>query len=97
MVYSRVPANTTFPFNAPVGTSINLSEWAQASGVTSDPQKIADALDAQLMHGTMSAQMRASLVQAANAVPAADPQVLLRRVQAEAYLVLSSSQYQVER
>ncbi|MBK9090687.1 MAG: hypothetical protein IPL90_17250 [Holophagales bacterium] len=63
-----------------------------------------DELDRRLLHGTMSAAMRSQVAQALNAIAPTDPtppgDVLggkFRRVQAGIYLVLTASQFQVER
>jgi hypothetical protein len=62
--------------------------------LANSPDSLVEELNQRLLHGTMSEQMRCSIVQAINAVPAADP---LRRVRTAVYLVLTSSQYQVQR
>jgi len=60
------------------------------------PQNLVDALNARLMHGTMSAQMNASIVATITANTKRANQAL-QRAQTAIYLVASSSQYQVER
>ena len=87
LVFSRIPVSA----NAPTGTALDLRPLQQ---LASTPPQLADALDALLLHATMSAEMRQSVVDAVNAVPASTP---ARRVQAAVYLVATSSQYQVER
>ena len=86
MVYSRIPASANGP-----GTSIDLSPLQPLAAA---PVDLVDELDTRLLHGSMSAPMRDSIVGAVNAVPASDP---LRRVRTAVYLVLTSSQYQVQR
>jgi len=81
--------------NRPQGTQINFASF-QALSTT--PQNLVDALNARLMHGTMSAQMNASIVAAVTAITNATPATqALQRTQTAIYLVASSSQYQVER
>jgi uncharacterized protein (DUF1800 family) len=81
--------------NRPVGTQINFASF-QALSTT--PQQLVDALNARLMHGTMSAQMNTSIVATVTAITNATPATqALQRTQTAIYLVASSSQYQVER
>lgn len=77
--------------NRPVGTKIDYSALQALAG---NPQQLVDALNARLMHGTMSAQMNASIVATVNAISSGDPG---GRTRTAIYLVASSSQYQVER
>ena len=67
---------------------------AQARRAGYNRDFIVDALDRLLLHGTMSDDMRTSIIGAVNAVAATSP---LKRARTAAYLVLTSSQYQVER
>ena len=81
--------------NRPQGTQINFASF-QALSTT--PQQLVDALDARLMHGTMSAQMKTSIVTTVSAITNANATTqALQRTQTAIYLVASSSQYQVER
>ena len=77
--------------NRPIGTKIDYSALQATAGT---PQQLVDALNARLMHGTMSAQMNASIVAAVTAISSGDPG---GRTRTAIYLVASSSQYQVER
>ena len=77
--------------NRPIGTKIDYSALQTTAGT---PQQLVDILNARLMHGTMSAQMNASIVAAVNAISSGDPG---GRTRTAIYLVASSSQYQVER
>jgi len=72
------------------GTQIDLSSIAALG----DPNAMLDALNLRLLHGSMSGQMRASILTAVNAVDSGNA---LARAQTAAYLILSSSQYQVQR
>jgi uncharacterized protein (DUF1800 family) len=81
--------------NRPVGTMIN---FASLQALSTTPQQLVDALNARLMHGTMSAQMNASIVATVTAITNVTPATqALQRTQTAIYLVASSSQYQVER
>jgi Protein of unknown function (DUF1800) len=74
-----------------IGTTPN---WTPLSVLASDTTALLDELDALLLHGTMSAAMRASITAAVNAVPANNP---LTRAKTAFYLVVTSAEYQVER
>jgi uncharacterized protein (DUF1800 family) len=87
IVFSRIAASA----NAPKGTSIDLTGLRS---LAADPAQLVDALDALLMHGTMSPEMRESIIGAVTAVSATSP---LKRARTAVYLVATSSQYQVER
>jgi uncharacterized protein (DUF1800 family) len=81
--------------NRPQGTQIN---FASLQALSTTPQQLVDALNARLMHGTMSAQMNASIVTTVTAITNANATTqALQRTQTAIYLVASSSQYQVER
>ncbi len=74
-----------------VGTT---PDWTMLSSLAADPNALLDKLDALLMHQTMPAAMRSTLLSAISAVPASDP---LSRAKTAFYLVVTSPQYQVER
>jgi hypothetical protein len=73
------------------GTTVDLTSIA---GLANDPPTMVQALNQQLLHGTMSAPMQTQILNAVNAVPNTNP---LMRAQTAAYLIMSSSQYQVQR
>ena len=87
MVFSRINVST----NAPLGTSLDFTPLLPLAAT---PAALVAALDDVLLHGSMSADMRASIEQAVAAVA---PSNSLKRVRTAAYLILTSSQYQVER
>jgi hypothetical protein len=62
--------------------------------LATNPAQLVDALNARLMHGTMSPEMRQSIIDAVTAVAVTNP---LKRARTAVYLVATSSQYQVER
>jgi len=84
-VYGSIGAGTTVSFT----TYANLAANPNASG------QLLDSLNALLLHNSMTSDARASILAAVNAVPTGSTQNLLR-AQAAIYLILSSSQYQVE-
>jgi uncharacterized protein (DUF1800 family) len=76
----------------PNGTSIVLTELQQLAPSSAN---LVDRLNRLLMHGTMSDNMRSSIVAAVEAVtPSTDT---LKRARQALYLVATSSQYQVQR
>lgn len=84
VTYSRIGTATG-------GTTIDLSAL---QAVANDPPRLVAALDALLMHNSMSPAMRGVITAAVTGIPAANT---LQRAQAALYLVATSSQYQVER
>jgi hypothetical protein len=97
LVYTGVAANTTpTPANPdrPRGTSVDL---ANLEALASNPAAIADQLNALMLHGTMSTQMRTSLITAMNAIPTSDVNFPRKRAQVAAYLVATSSQFDIQR
>jgi hypothetical protein len=84
-VYGSIGTGTTASFT----TYSNLAANPNATG------QLLDTLNALLLHNSMTADARASILTAVNTVPAGTTQNLLR-AQAAIYLILSSSQYQVE-
>jgi uncharacterized protein (DUF1800 family) len=87
MVFSRI----TVSANAPSGTSLDFTPLLP---LASAPPDLVAALDDLLMHGSMSDDMRLSIEQAVSLVASTNA---LKRVRTAVYLVLTSSQYQVER
>ncbi len=74
-----------------IGTTPN---WASLSALAGDPTALLDRLSAQMMHGTMSAEMRAAITPAITAIPTSNP---LSRAKTAFYLVVTSAEYQLER
>lgn len=98
LVYSGVSSNTS-PTAAspdrPRGTSMDL---ANLEALAANPGDIADALNPLLFHGTMSSQVRTSLITAMNAIN--DVNVTTRnqkRARVAVYLAATSSQYDIQR
>jgi uncharacterized protein (DUF1800 family) len=79
------------PPDRPVGTSLDFSRLVP---LAADPTALIAELNALLMHQAMSPAMQTAIVTAVQAVPASNP---LMRVKTAVYLVVTSSQYQVER
>jgi uncharacterized protein (DUF1800 family) len=91
MVFSRINGGST---NAPLGTSINLTEMQALAAADTTSNSLLDTLNTRMMHGTMTAQNKATILTAVNALPATDT---LGRARTAIYLVATSSQYQVQR
>jgi hypothetical protein len=77
--------------NLAPGTQIDLSA---ITGLANDPPTMVEALNQQLLHGTMSAPMRSAILTALAAVPSNNQMAM---AQTAVYLIVSSSQYQVQR
>lgn len=90
LTYSRVSTSESVP----LGTSIDLAEMTALMQSDSTGNLMMDALNTRLLHGTMTPQMRSTILTAVMAVSAATP---IARAQAAIYLVATSSQYQVQR
>lgn len=73
------------------GTRVDLTALQT---LAQDPAVLLDRLNALLMNNNMSPEMRNVIIQAVNAMPAADS---LTRIRTAVYLMASSSQFQVER
>ncbi len=82
--------STTFSGN----TQIDLSAYASIAGNDNDLGTMVDAMNLQLLHGTMIGPMRAAILAAVSAVPNSDP---LGRARTAVHLIVSSSQYQIQR
>ncbi|MDQ3129165.1 MAG: DUF1800 domain-containing protein [Acidobacteriota bacterium] len=90
MVFSRINTGT----NAPLGTSIDLTEMQALAAADTTSNQLLDALNQKMLHGTMSAGMRSTIMTAVQAVPSTTP---LARAQQAIYLIATSSQYQTQR
>jgi uncharacterized protein (DUF1800 family) len=87
-----IPASGT---NRPSGTQVNYSAYQALAG---NPAQLVDALNARLMHGTMSSQMKANIVATVTAITNSNATTQAQqRTQTAIYLIATSAQYQVER
>jgi hypothetical protein len=80
--------------NTPNGTKINLGDLQALAAADTTSNQLLDHLNTRMMHGTMSAQMKSTIMTAVNTVASTDP---LGRARAAVYLIATSSQYQVQR
>lgn len=76
------------------GISIDLSEATEAAAADTTGNRLVDLLNYRLLHGTMSAEHRNSLLTAILAVPETNPAL---RAKQGVYLVAASSQFQIQR
>jgi hypothetical protein len=91
---TNIPANnaglgTTF------GTSLSVARYQPLAQADPTGAFLVDTLNKELMHSSMSPQMRNHILQAVQAVTIADNG--LKRTRTAVYLVTTSSQYQVQR
>jgi uncharacterized protein (DUF1800 family) len=93
IVFSNIAVScTATSCYTPSGTSIDLTELQQLAPSAAN---LVDRLNRMMLHGTMSDDMRSSIVTAVNAV--SPPTDTLKRARQALYLVATSSQYQVQR
>jgi hypothetical protein len=91
-VIFSIPAGIpALPPNRPTGTSVDLSSW---DPLATNPDQLVDALNALFLHGAMSDGMRQEVIDVVANIPALSRRL---RVTSAIYLVLTSSQYQVQR
>ncbi len=86
--------------NVPLGTRLNLSELQALSAADPTGGQLLDALNYKMLNGTMSAQMRSTILTAVTSIPqSATPTATqtLDRAKQAVYLVATSSQYQIQR
>lgn len=80
--------------NAPNGTSFDMTDLINASAADATGNQLLDVLNWRLLHGRMSAAMRAKILPAVTAVASTDN---TGRARAALYLVTTSSQFQIQR
>jgi uncharacterized protein (DUF1800 family) len=90
IVFNTIPVSA----NAPNGTSLDLTGLQAIAAADPTCNQLLDELNSKMMHGTMSANTRNSILTATTAVSSADT---LGRAKQALYLVATSSQYQVQR
>jgi hypothetical protein len=83
----------TFVFGS-LGSTTTVS-FASYASQASNPGALLDSLNTLMLHGTMSADMKTSVLTAMQAVPAGTNQAL-QQAQTAIYLIGTSSQYQVQ-
>ena len=90
------PAINNVPVNVdiPNGTSLDYSDLQALVAADTTGNTLMDELNRRMMHGTMSAAMRSTILTAVTAYISTDT---INRVRQAVYLVATSSQYQVQR
>jgi uncharacterized protein (DUF1800 family) len=83
------------PNYAPCGTRIDLTRFQNLVAADPTGNTLVDALDRELLHGSMSPAMRTDILTAVQA--AASANVPLKRARTAFYLVATSPQFQVQR
>ncbi len=78
----------------PCGTRIDITRLQTLAANDTSGAQLVDTLDRELMHGSMSPQMRTEILNAVQAVLSSNS---LKRARTALYLVATSSQYQVQR
>jgi uncharacterized protein (DUF1800 family) len=89
LAFGTIAPAPTYP-----GATGSQPDWTALQAGAADANILADRLNALLLHGAMPAAMRSGLVTAINAIAATDT---LTRAKTAFYLVVTSSEYQVER
>jgi hypothetical protein len=96
LIYTGVPVVAT-PAQSPDrprGTSVDLSNL---EAMAADPNTMLAQLNALMLHGTMSTQVRDSIITAISSIPMSDANAARKRAQMAAYLVATSSQFDIQR
>jgi hypothetical protein len=90
-----IPAN---PPDKPTGTQVNYSSYQAILTGGGTPQNLLDALDTDMMHNTLSASAKSSILSTITAITNANATTQAQqRTQTAIYLIATSSQYQVEK
>jgi hypothetical protein len=94
LVFNRISVSNP---NTPNGTSLNFVDLQALS--TADPtgNLLLDELNQRMMHGTMSATMRSTILTAVTNIAATTSENFLQRAKQAVYLIATSSQFQVQR
>jgi hypothetical protein len=92
LVFNGVPINQERRVTA--GTSISLADIEALAAADPSGNDMMDVLNTRMMHGTMSTQMRNTILNVVLSVPEWAP---LLRAKRAVYLIATSSQYQVQR
>ncbi|HEY8563411.1 MAG TPA: DUF1800 family protein [Pyrinomonadaceae bacterium] len=92
IIFSRISVNPERRVTA--GTSIDLAEMQSFAQADPSGDLLLEMLDLRMMHNIMSPQMRETIRNVIQTIPASDPLLRARRA---VYLVATSSQYQVQR
>ncbi len=92
MIFNRINISQTRRVTA--GTSLGFADLQELAATDTSGNLLLDALNTRLLHGTMSPQMRNTILNVVQTVPESNT---LLRVQRAVYLVATSLQFQVQR
>lgn len=90
MIFTRITVGN----NSPLGTSLDFAEMQALAASDPTGNQLVDTLNGKMMHGTMSPEMKSTILTAVQAVAGTDT---LLRAQTAIYLIATSSQYQIQR
>jgi uncharacterized protein (DUF1800 family) len=93
LIYTGIAAGA----NNPTGTQLNLSSLEALAAADQTGGQLVEELNRLLLHAAMSAQTRAAVLTAVQAIPTSDAAFARKRAQTAAYLVVTSSQFDVQR
>ncbi len=93
---ASIPVPISLP-NAPNGTSFDFSDLQALAAADTTGNLLVDELNRRMMHGTMSATMKSTILTAVTNIPATSDVNFLQRARQAVYLVTTSSQYQIQR
>lgn len=93
MIFSQIGISEA----APQGTSLDFAELQGLATVDTTSSRLVDTLNTRMLHGTMTPEMRSSIITAVNAIPATTSANFLQRARQAVYLIATSSQFQVQR
>ncbi len=96
MVFSSPPIPVSLP-DRPNGTSLDFADLQALATADLSSNQLVDELDRRMMHGTMSATMKSTIMTAVNGMPSVNATDFLNRTRQAVYLVATSSQFQVQR
>lgn len=91
-IFTSVPV--ALSVNSPSGTALDFSDLQAISAADTTGNLLVEELDRRMLHSTMSATMKSTLLPAITSVSSTDT---LGRVRQAIYLIATSSQYQVQR
>lgn len=92
--YVMGSGRSSSPPDRPNGTRLDLTDVIAKATADTTGNQMLDYLNTKMMHGTMSAQMKSTILPAVTAVSSSDPTT---RARVAVYLIMTSSQYQVQR
>lgn len=91
MIFGSGVAQTA---DAPCGTRVDVARWQSAAAADATGALLVDLINTEILHGSMSPQVRGSILTAVQAVAADNP---LKRARTALYLATTSAQFQVQR